>query len=257
MNPQAGYTDALSETEARNQLIMNEISRVHYIARRIHERLPQHVPFEDLVNAGVLGLIDAVRKYDPKRNAALKTFATFRIRGAILDSLRDLDWGSRRMRRKGSNVAKSITRLSNKLGRQPTETELADDLNLKVSELHKLLGELDGLQLVGQCVASYFDSSETRDLIENAPANDAENPFELCLRSEQKEHLSRAIAALSENEQMVISLYYKEELTMREVAEVLDLAESRVSQLHSLAIAKLRATLSDRIPEMAETQGRR
>ena len=240
---QTSYSEAPPDTEARNQLIMNEISRVYYIARRIHDRLPQHVPLEDLVHAGVLGLIDAVHKYNPKKNATLTTFATFRIRGAIIDSLRELDWGSRRIRRKGSKVAESIARLGNKLGRQPTELELAEDLNLKVSDLHKLLAQLDGLQLVGQQVTSRFDGAETHDLIENAPAREDENPFELCLQSERKEHLSRAIARLSENEQMVISLYYKEELTMKEIAGVIDLAESRVSQIHSLAIAKLRAAL--------------
>ena len=102
---------------------MSELSQVYYLARRIHERLPQHVPLEDLVHAGVLGLIEAVRKYNPKKNASLKSFASFRIRGAILDSLRALDWGSRPLRKKGRNVAESITKLANKLGRQPTEDE--------------------------------------------------------------------------------------------------------------------------------------
>ncbi len=243
--PQAAYAELPLEAETRNELIMAEMSQVYYIARRIHERLPQHVPLEDLVHAGVIGLIDAVRKYNPKKNATLKSFASFRIRGAILDSLRELDWGSRRLRRKGRSITESITNLSHKLGRQPTEDEIAADLNLDLDELHKLLARLDGLHLVGQQSASHFEDASTQDLIENAPADDAENPFELCLQSERKEYLVRAIQRLSEKEQTVISLYYREELTMREIAEILDLAESRVSQIHSLAIVKLRAALDE------------
>jgi len=243
--PQAGYTDVLSENEARNELILSELSQVYYLARRIHERLPQHVPLEDLVHAGVLGLIEAVRKYNPNKNASLKSFASFRIRGAILDSLRALDWGSRPLRKKGRNVAESITRLANKLGRQPTEDEIAADLDMDISELHTLLRRLDGLHIVGQMVGSRFDDSETQDLIENAPANEDQNPFEICLRSERSDYLTQAIKTLTEKEQMVVSLYYREELTMREVAAVMDLAESRVSQIHSLAITKLRAAIQE------------
>ncbi|MGC2184648.1 MAG: FliA/WhiG family RNA polymerase sigma factor [Terriglobales bacterium] len=241
--PQAGYTELLSENEPRNQLILSELSQVYYLARRIHERLPQHVPLEDLVHAGVLGLIEAVRKYNPNKNASLKSFASFRIRGAILDSLRALDWGSRPLRKKGRNVAESITKLANKLGRQPTEDEIAADLDLEVSELHTLLRRLDGLHIVGQMAGSRFDDSEAQDLIENAPANESQNPFEVCLRSERSGYLTQAIDTLSEKEKIVISLYYREELTMREVAEVMDLAESRVSQIHSVAITKLRAAI--------------
>lgn len=239
------YEDVSAEQSARNQLILSELSQVYYLARRIHERLPQHVDFEDLVHAGVIGLIEAVAKYNPGKNASLKSFAAFRIRGAILDSLRAQDWASRPLRRKGKEIAESISRLATQLGRQPTEEEITADLKLEVSELHKLLRRLDGLQLVGQTTASRFDDSEPQDLIANAPAKEEESPFEICLRSERSEYLAQAIATLSEKEQMVISLYYREEMTMREVAAILDLAESRVSQIHSLAIAKLRAAIEN------------
>jgi len=242
--PQA-YLDTMPETDRRNELIMSELSQVYYQARRIHERLPQHVPFEDLVHAGVLGLIEAVRKYNPKKNASLKSFASFRIRGAILDSLRALDWGSRPLRRKGRGVAESISKLANKLGRSPTEDEIAADLDLEVSELHTLLRRLDGLHLVGQITSSRFDDGEPQDLIESAPADEDESPFEICLKSERSEYLAQAIRTLTEKEQLVVSLYYREELTMREIAAVMDLAESRVSQIHSLAITKLRAAIEN------------
>jgi len=242
--PTTSYMEASPEHEARNQLILSELSQVYYLARRIHERLPQHVPLEDLIHAGVIGLIEAVGKYNPNRNASLKSFAAFRIRGAILDSLRAQDWGSRPLRRKARGISESISRLANKFGRQPTEEEIAADLKIEVAELHKLLRRLDGLHLVGQTTGSRFDDAEEQDLIANAPADEDESPFEICLRSERSEYLAEAIRTLSEKEQMVISLYYREELTMREVASAMDLAESRVSQIHSVAIAKLRAAIA-------------
>jgi RNA polymerase sigma factor FliA len=241
---QAGCTGLLSENEARNELILGELSQVYYQARRIHERLPQHIPLEDLVHAGVLGLIDAVGRYKPKKNVPLRSFASFRIRGAILDSLRVLDWGPRRLRKKGREIAETINKLTNKLGHQPTENEIAADLELDVSELHTLLRRLDGLRILGQTVPQYH-SEAPDDLIENVPANENESPYEICLRSERSDYLTQAIKALSEKEQMVISLYYREELTMREVAGAMDLTESRVSQIHSLAIAKLRAAIHE------------
>src|SRR5712691_9286811 len=147
--PQAGY-DVLSENEARNELILSELSQVYYLARRIHERLPQHVPLEDLVNAGVLGLIEAVRKYNPNKNASLKSFASFRIRGAILDSLRALDWGSRPLRKKGRNVAESIAKLANRLPANRTEGVRAAALNIATTERYSLLRRLDSPHTVGQ-----------------------------------------------------------------------------------------------------------
>jgi RNA polymerase sigma factor for flagellar operon FliA len=243
MTTASSYMEVPAEREARNQLILSELPQVYYLARRIHERLPQHVEFEDLVHAGVLGLIEAVGKYNPHKNASLKSFAAFRIRGAILDSLRAQDWGSRPLRRKGREVSESISRLANQLGRQPTEEEIAADLKIEVSELHKLLRRLDGLHIVGQTTGSKFDDSEPQDIIANTPANEDESPFELCLQGERSDYLTQAIGTLSPKEQMVISLYYREELTMREVAEAMDLAESRVSQIHSVAIAKLRAAI--------------
>jgi RNA polymerase sigma factor for flagellar operon FliA len=238
---QAGCTGLQSEN--RKELILGNLSQVYYEARRIHDRLPQHIPLEDLVHAGVLGLIDAVGKYKLHKNVTLKSFASFRIRGAILDSLRALDWGSRPLRKEGRKLADAINKLTNKLGRQPTEDEIAADLDLKLSELHTLLRRLDGLHIVGQMGPRFDHSGAGVDLIENAAADEKESPFEICLRSERSDYLTQAIKSLSEKEQMVISLYYREELNMREVAAVMNLAESRVSQIHSLAITKLRAAI--------------
>lgn len=234
----------IDEKDNREQLIMQNLSQVYYIARRIHERLPQQVAFEDLVHAGVIGLIEAVRSYDPSKLVPLKSYAKFRIRGAILDNIRELDWGSRPLRQKGRQIEEAISSLSKKLGRQPEEDEIAAELGISIDELYAIAHRIDGAILVGQQVSSVYDRSEKHDLIESAPSRD-ENPFQLCMRTEVKEKLAEAIATLSEREQLIISLYYKEELTMKEIAAVMQLREPRISQLHRVAILKLRAVLHD------------
>jgi RNA polymerase sigma factor for flagellar operon FliA len=242
MQAEIAYRENVEEVSERDQLILKELPSVYYIARRIFERLPQHVVFEDLVHAGVVGLIEAVRSYDASKSVPFNAFAKFRIRGAILDSLRELDWGSRPLRRKGRRMEEAIATLSAKLGRQPEEDEIAVEMGVSIEKLHEIALRLDGLNLVGQQVNSLFDSSGTQDLIESAPSRD-ENPYDLCLRTEIKERLAEAIGTLSEKEQLVVSLYYREELTMKEIAKVVQLGESRVSQIHAIALPKLRAAL--------------
>jgi RNA polymerase sigma factor for flagellar operon FliA len=242
MQAEIAYRENVEEVSERDQLILKELPSVYYIARRIFERLPQHVVFEDLVHAGVVGLIEAVRSYDASKSVPFNAFAKFRIRGAILDSLRELDWGSRPLRRKGRRMEEAITTLSAKLGRQPEEDEIAAEMGVSIEKLHEIALRLDGLNLVGQQVNSLFDSSGTQDLIESAPSRD-ENPYDLCLRTEIKERLAEAIGTLSEKEQLIVSLYYREELTMKEIAKVVQLGESRVSQIHAIALPKLRAAL--------------
>ena len=245
MQAEIAYRQNVEETSERDQLILKELPQVYYIARRIFERLPQHVVFEDLVHAGVIGLIEAVRSYDVTKSVPFSAFAKFRIRGAILDSLREMDWGSRPLRRKGRRLEEAIATLSARLGRQPEEDEIATEMGISIEKLHEIALRLDGLMLVGQEVNSLVDSSGKQDLIESAPSKD-ENPYELCLRTEIKERLAEAISTLSEKEQLVISLYYREELTMKEIAKVAQLGESRVSQIHAIALPKLRAALQKR-----------
>ena len=238
-----GVGDGFGEGEAlRNQMVLDELPQVQFIAARILERLPANVQLEDLVSAGVLGLLEAYQHYDPARNAQFKTFARFRIRGAILDSLRNLDWGSRNMRRKARDITDSRARLEAVLGRAPSNEEIASELHILLDQLETTMSRIDGLYIVEQRTAPFGESGEVEDLIESAPGNEL-NPFDLCLRAENKEHLARAIAALNEREQLILSLYYKEELTMKEVSEVVGVALSRVSQIHNAAIAKLRVAL--------------
>src|ERR1035437_4565354 len=148
--------------DERNEFVMRELPQVYYIAARISERLPKHVDTEDLVQTGVLGLLDAYRNYDSSKNAQFSTFAKFRIRGAILDSLRQLDWGSRTLRRKGRAIASSVVKLESELGRQPDEEEIAADLQMPLEELQSAMTQLDGLYLVGQQGNSSHRSEERR-----------------------------------------------------------------------------------------------
>jgi len=231
------------EREDQDKLVLGEIPQVYYIARRIHERLPQHVALEDLVHSGVIGLIDAARNFDAGKKVMFKSYAQFRIRGAIMDSLREQDWASRRARDKRKQVDKVLEHLAVKLGRKPTDEETAAEMGIELAALHTLMGKLDSLTMVGQQVSYGQDRSEQHDLIESAPAKEEDDPFHQCLRTEMRERLAQAISVLSKKEQQVVSLYYREELTMREIAEVMDIGESRVSQLHSGALNKLRETL--------------
>lgn len=243
--------DDTSDFDIRNELILQELPQVHYIASRILDRLPQQVELDDLVSAGVIGLLDAYRCFDPTKNAQFSTFAKFRIKGAILDSLRALDWGSRGIRRKAREISEATTKLEAKLGRSPRLEEIAAEMGITLAALNEVQKELSALYVVGQEVASSIDGGSTVDLIESA-ASSWDNPFEIYKKSEEKARLVKAVSELSEREQLILSLYYVEELTMREVAEVVNLAISRVSQIHAATLVKLKASLEAGAGDRAE-----
>ena len=241
-HPAEAYQCVQSDAE-RERILMEQLPQVRYIARRIHERLPRHVPFEDLVHAGVVGLIDALNKFDLSKQVQFSSYAKFRIRGAILDSLRELDWSPRELRRKGRLVDSVYSDLSGKLGRAPDENEIAQEMSIRLQELQSLLAELDGLELGSLRMESPRDGKD-EDLTDYIPSKPEETPFFQCLRAETKHLLERAISELPEKEQRVLALYYYEELTMKEVGAALGIGESRVSQIHSLAMVRLRARLN-------------
>jgi RNA polymerase sigma factor for flagellar operon FliA len=242
-SPHLSRAQASLNLEKRDELVLRHLADVHFIARRIHKRLPVFVPLEDLVHSGVLGLLGATAKYDSARNVQFKTFAQFRIRGAILDALRMLDRASRRIRTKSRKLNTASEQLSQRLGRQPTEEEIAQEVGLELADLRKLTCTLRGLQSVDREVPLGQDRVGTRDLIESAPAKPEENPFAQCLRSEMKQHLAQAMSNLSKKEKQVLSLYYFEQLTIQEIASMLDINSSRISQIHSAGLAKLRVHL--------------
>jgi RNA polymerase sigma factor for flagellar operon FliA len=222
--------------------MMEQMGTVRWIARRIHERLPQHVDLDDLISAGTLGLLDACSKFDPAKNVQFRSYAQFRIRGAILDSLRTLDWSPRELRRKGRAVEDAVRKLTSQFGRAPSEPEIAHAMGIPLGDYQQLLGELKGLEIGTLHVERSEDSGEEELAYIPNPVED--DPLFRCLNSEMKERLAQAIDQLPERERLVITLYYYEEMTMKEIGMVLGVVESRVSQIHSSAVVHLRARLA-------------
>jgi RNA polymerase sigma factor for flagellar operon FliA len=225
----------------RDRLLLEHLPTVRYLARRIHERLPQHVELDDLVSAGMVGLIDAFNKFDHRKKVQFKSYAQFRIRGAILDSLRILDWSPRELRRKGRAVQEAMQALTHRFGRTPSEQEIAGEMNLGLNAYQQLLGELKGLE-IGSLNTEHTEDSGEEELayIAGSPEDD---PLFRCLQGEMTQRLADAIEDLPEKERMVLTLYYYEELTMKEIGLALGVVESRVSQIHSSAVLRLRASM--------------
>lgn len=237
----SGIAAGLSSEEER--VLLEHLPIVRYIARRIHERLPQHVDIEDLVSAGVVGLMDAFSKFDPNKKVQFRSYAQFRIRGAILDSLRTLDWSPRELRRKGRAVEEAIRTLTQRLGRSPAEPEVAVELGFGLAEYQTLLGDLKGLEIGTLQIERSEDSGE--DELAYIPGRPDENPLFLCLRGEMKGRLSDSISELPDRERLVMTFYYYEEMTMREIGFALGVVESRVSQIHASAVVHLRSAMHD------------
>ena len=232
---------ALSGEQER--VLLEHLPIVRFLAHRIHERLPQHVEIEDLVSAGVLGLMDAFSKFDPAKQVQFRSYAQFRIRGAILDSLRTLDWSPRELRRKGRAVEEAIRILTARLGRTPGEGEIAAELSLGLEEYQQLLGDLKGLEIGTLHIERNEDSGEEE--LAYVPGRPEDDPLFRCLRGEMEERLTGAIALLPERDRLVMTLYYFEEMTMREIGLALGVVESRISQVHAAAVMRLRAALKD------------
>ena len=230
-------------TAEQERVLLEHLPVVRFLARRIHERLPQHVDIEDLVSAGVVGLLDAFSKFDPEKKVQFRSYAQFRIRGAILDSLRTLDWSPRELRRKGRAVEEAIRAVTGRLGRPPNEAEVADELSVTLDEYQQLLGDLKGLEIGTLHVEHNEDSGEEE--LAYVPGKPEDDPLFQCLRGELEERLTEAIQNLPDRERLVMTLYYFEEMTMREIGLALGVVESRVSQVHASAVVHLRAALKD------------
>ncbi len=230
-------------TGEQERVLLEHLPIVRYLARRIHERLPQHVDIEDLVSAGVVGLMDAFAKFDPEKRVQFRSYAQFRIRGAILDSLRTLDWSPRELRRKGRAVEEAIRVLTARLGRTPGEAEIAAEMELGLDEYLQLLGDLKGLE-IGTLHVEHNENSGEEELA-YVPGRPEEDPLFRCLRGELEERLTDAIQNLPDRERLVMTLYYYEEMTMREIGLALGVVESRISQVHASAVVHLRAALRD------------
>lgn len=231
--------------DEREQLILQHLPQVRLIARRIQERLPENISLEDLVSTGVIGLIAAIDNFDPSHNVKLKTYAEYKIRGAILDSLRGLDWAPRQKRRQAKRIEAAIVIVEQRLQRAPTEDEIAAQLEISLDEYHEWLVEIRGLNIAS---LEYTSGDQGRDLLHYLPDADDNLPSTLLERSELERLLAKGIDGIPAMERTVLGLYYTEELTLREIAQVVNLHESRISQLKSQAILRLRAQMAEQWP---------
>ena len=225
-------------------MLLEHLPQVRYLARRIHDRLPAQVQMEDLIHAGVIGLIDAVDKFDPSKNVQLKSYAQFRIRGAILDSLREMDWSPRNLRRQARQIEEVHRETKLRLGRAATEPELAAHLGINLLDCQRLLGKIRGLDLESlqvNCSEAAFGDASIGHRLPSAE----EDPFLTCLDGEMKSLITLALAELNDKERQVITMYYLDERTMKEVGGFLGIGESRVSQIHSAALSRLRVRLTE------------
>jgi len=241
------YSYAVSEVisdDERERLILEHLPQVRLIARRIQERLPDNISLEDLVSTGVIGLISAIDNFDARHNVKLKTYAEYKIRGAILDSLRGLDWAPRQKRRQSKQIEAAIAVAEQRLQRVPTEEEIAGQLKISIEEYHEWLVEIRGLNIA----SLEYAGDQGKDLLHYIPDTGEGLPSTLLERSELQRLLAEKINEIPEVERTVLSLYYTEELTLREIAQVVNLHESRISQLKSQAILRLRSQLAEQWP---------
>lgn len=221
----------------RDALVRETLPLVHRVAKSIASRLPRQLEISDLTQAGVLGLLDAAEKFDREKGVRFSTYAELRIRGAILDSLRSLDWVPRSLRRRRRELKGAESRLLSFLGRAPSEEELATELAISVSELRATRERVERAEVACEVTESI---DELLPFVSDPGAVD---PEELIERRELEEMMARAIEGLPERERLVLTLYYYEELTMKEVGEVLGVNESRISQIHSKVVSKLKLRL--------------
>lgn len=244
-----GEVVAVAEPEAfdranREQIIKDYVPLVKFVAHRISNRLPSHVELDDLIHSGILGLMDAVEKFDPGRGIKFKTYAELRVKGAILDGLRDLDWVPRSLRRKKKDIEGAYHAIEQRLGRAATDEEVAAQLGVPLEELHKNLDELKGVTL--GAFAEAGEDGEGESLISFVPDPDAIDPSQVFQAKELKEILKASVELLPKKEKFVVQLYYFDELTMKEIGTLLNITESRVSQLHTKAMLRLRGKLLER-----------
>ena len=228
----------------REEMILKYAPLIKYIAHRLAMRLPSHISVKDLMSAGVIGLMHAVGRFDPGKNVSFKTYAEFRIRGAMLDELRALDWVPRSVRQKATQIEKTILRLEKERGRPVEDEEVAQELGISLEEYYSRIDGASGVSLVDiESVRQEIPGEVSRDLLGNLLADKGADPFHLFSVKELKGILAAAIEELLPREKTVLSLYYYEELTLKEIGEIMELTESRICQIHTKCILKLRGKL--------------
>lgn len=241
------YPPAGKFNDDKTKLIKEHLYLVDIMVGRMVTQVPSFMNRDDMQSAGMLGLLDAANKFDASKNILFKTFAEYRIRGAILDEMRKLDWFSRSLRDKHNRIARAISDLENKLGREPEEIEIAHELDLSLEDYQRLLGQVSHLGCVS-LNETLDQSDQGRSFLDNlVDQRESSSPGSRIENAELTQVFVDVLETLNEKEQLVISLYYYEELTQKEISEVMSLSEGRVSQLHSQALIKLKSKLANRL----------
>lgn len=247
MNPYAEKYSIMSKklnTAERDSLIIEYSPLIKHIASRIAVRLPPHIERDDLISAGVIGLIDAIEKYDPSKETKFRTYAEIRIKGAILDELRSLDWVPRTIRQKANNLSNVYAELEQELGRAADDEEVANHLGISMEEFYETLRNSSGVSLLSlEDLGGKSSDGEKRDLLECLAGTKEGDPETLAKIGEIKKVIAKAIDELPEKERLLVSLYYYEDLNMKEIGKVMGITESRVSQIHTKATLRLKGKL--------------
>ncbi|MEN9827308.1 MAG: hypothetical protein RI953_3053 [Pseudomonadota bacterium] len=232
----------------RNQVIMDYAPLIKYIAQKIAARLPSNIDLDDLFSAGVIGLMDAIDKYDPSRDNKFKTYAEFRIRGAILDELRNQDWVPRSVRETNKREERARYELEQRLGRPPTDKETAEFLEISLEEFHEKSGRTRVSMLSLEELGGVH-SGDKKSLLECLENPNSKNPFTMLKAKGVRDIILKTVEELPEKQKLVLSLYYYEDLNLKEIGRILDVTESRVSQLHTQAVQKMRLKLKNLLQE--------
>lgn len=230
--------------EEKNKLVIEYSPLIKFIAQKIAVRLPSNIELDDLISSGVIGLMDAIDKYDPTRDNKFKTYAEFRIRGAILDELRAQDWVPRSVRDKSKMLDKALVELESQLGRSPSEEEIAGKLGLSMDEFYDLINQVRPVSLVSIDDANTLSNMDKKSILNLLEGTRLNNPLVQLNMKSVKEVVAKAIEDLPERQRLVLSLYYYEDLNLKEIGRILRVTESRVSQLHAQAVSRLRAKLT-------------
>lgn len=228
----------------KDELILEYSPLIRFIAQKIAIRLPSNIELDDLISSGVIGLMDAIEKYDPTRDNKFKTYAEFRIRGAILDELRAQDWVPRSVRDKAKLLDRTQVELESELGRAPTEEEVSEKLNISVDEYYDLINQVKPVSIMSIDDQPGFSNSDKKSIMNLLEGCRIHNPHVQLNIKSVKEVVAKSIEDLPERQRLVLSLYYYEDLNLKEIGKILRVTESRVSQLHAQAISRLRSKLS-------------
>ena len=228
----------------KNKLISEYAPLIKFIAQKIAVRLPSNIELDDLISSGVIGLMDAIDKYDPTRDNKFKTYAEFRIRGAILDELRAQDWVPRSVRDKAKLLDRTTIELEASLGRSPEDEEISAKLNMTMDEFYDLVNQVRPVSVLSIDDSATFSNVDKKSIMNLLEATVLNNPFSQLNVKSVKEIVTKAIEDLPERQRLVLSLYYYEDLNLKEIGKVLRVTESRVSQLHAQAVQRLRAKLT-------------